>query len=153
LGCLLRGRVATNSTLLSCAARPALPDGTPTIFSGGDDGTARVWRGKFATDVVAVYTVQILVQHHRVIAVDRQALQGRAATGPRSSTSGARVNSDPLSRLAEAIKFPVSRAPDECVPFVPCESEHGSLGILAVADADPTAWQVRDFDAVAVRET
>ena len=37
---------------MSAVAAGVLPDGTPVIISGGDDGTVRVWRTADGTPVV-----------------------------------------------------------------------------------------------------
>jgi hypothetical protein len=50
------------------------------------------------------------------------------------------------------VEFPVSRSFQERKPFSWREPQHRAPGMLAVADADISADQVRHFDAVAVGE-
>jgi hypothetical protein len=56
------------------------------------------------------------------------------------------------SLAAEPVEFPVPHATEKCAPFVRRKPENGTLGVLAVADADPAVGQAGDLDAVAVGE-
>ena len=66
---------------VSAVAAGALPDGTPVIISGGDDGTVRVWRTADGTPVG-----EPLRPRRPVSAV----AAGRCRTAPRSSSAAAR---------------------------------------------------------------
>src|ERR1700719_3419850 len=79
---------------------------------------------------------------------------------PRGTRRGPPYTGNPLpdrpragvSLPAEAVEFSVLHAAEKCVPLIRCESEHRTLDVPAVPDANLVVGQACHFDAVAVGE-
>src|SRR5208282_266585 len=77
----------------------------------------------------------------------RPSLQALIGSYPAQDATGLCLEG---SLPAELVELSVSYPSEKCVPFVRCELEYRTLGVLAVANADVVARQAGHLDAVTV---